>query len=116
SVHNFVSAADLLPADSFSFDVHATRTGSFLDLTPLITADSDAHMEDFYPALLDSYRWDGSTWALPLSASLQLVVYNKTRFDELRLPYPEATWTINDYVDIGRQLTEYNDSGEATLP
>jgi ABC-type glycerol-3-phosphate transport system substrate-binding protein len=115
-VQSFVAIADVLPVDSYGFDAHTTRTGAFLDLMPLISADPDANMDDFYPALLTSYNWDGGTWALPLSASLQLVVYNKTRFDELRLPYPEATWTINDYVDIGTQLTEYDDSGEVTLP
>jgi ABC-type glycerol-3-phosphate transport system substrate-binding protein len=115
-VQGFVSSADILPVTSYGFDLHATRAGGFLDLTPLVAADANAALDDFYAPMLESFQWDGGLWALPLSGTVQVIVYNKTKFDEVGVPYPDETWTINDYIEAGRELAEYNDSGEVEMP
>src|SRR5687767_6198762 len=35
-VQGFVSSADVLPVTSYGFDLHATRTGAFLNIMPLV--------------------------------------------------------------------------------
>jgi ABC-type glycerol-3-phosphate transport system substrate-binding protein len=45
-----------------------------------------------------------------------MLVYNKTRFDELGLPYPNEAWTIDDFANTVRTLSETDSEGEVTSP
>lgn len=116
NVANLAGQADLMQVQSYSINPMMTRVGAYLDITPLLNADPDANLEDFYPAMLQSFQWDGGTWGLPIAGSEQILVYNQTRFDELSLPYPDETWTLNDFLTVGRELTTYDANGEVEIP
>jgi multiple sugar transport system substrate-binding protein len=51
-------------------------------------------------------RFDDRLYYLPYSSTAWLVFYNKAIFDAAGVPYPEAPWTWDDYVDTARQLTD----------
>jgi ABC-type glycerol-3-phosphate transport system substrate-binding protein len=112
----YAAKADVLYVDSSSLTPEATRAGFYLDISPLTSSDTTLNPGDFFPAAWESFQWDNGVWALPASINLNLMVYNKTRFDELGLPYPNEAWTIDDFANTVRALSETNDSGEVTTP
>ena len=112
----YAQIADVLYVDNYMLAVEATRAGFFLDLSPLTSSDQDLNPDDFFPAAWQSFQWDGGIWGLPASLSLNVLVYNRTRFDELGLPYPNEAWTIDDFVSTVRALSETDSEGEVTMP
>jgi ABC-type glycerol-3-phosphate transport system substrate-binding protein len=84
---------------------HAVRRGLVRDLAPLMAADATFDAADFYPNLVDAYRWSGGTWALPLSANYQLIYYDRNAFDRAHVAYPQPGWTWGEFLDRARALT-----------
>lgn len=77
-----------------------------LSLDPLIDADPDFDLSDFYPFLVEQFRSQGQLWGLPGSVQLTLIEYNKALFDEAGHPYPTLTWTLDDFLDTAVALTD----------
>jgi ABC-type glycerol-3-phosphate transport system substrate-binding protein len=115
-VRVIASTADLIPVLGLNYDVHTTRTEDFLNLAPLLDADPNAAIDDFYPAMFDSFVWDGGVWALPIAGNLQVVLYNQSVFDAASLSYPSDAWTMDNYLEAGRVLTQRDTSGNITIP
>ncbi|MBZ0283338.1 MAG: extracellular solute-binding protein [Anaerolineae bacterium] len=112
----YVATADVLYVNSYNFSVEATRAGLFLDLAPLASVDSTLNEDDFIPSVWQSFQWDGGIWALPVSASVQVLAYKPARFDEAGLAYPSESWTFEDFANAVRALSQTDSSGEVTLP
>ena len=115
NVNNLTSEADLLPLDLYSGGLR-TRAGMYLDINPLMNADPGANLEDFYPAMLQSMQWDGATWGLPMSGSVQLVIYDRNAFDKAGLAYPDTSWTLDNFINAGEILSEFDTEGKLVLP
>jgi multiple sugar transport system substrate-binding protein len=79
--------------------------GLVRDLTPFIESDPNFDADDFFADSLASYQWDGGTWALPATANVRLIFFNKDAFDEAGVPYPEAGWTWDDLLVKAQALT-----------
>jgi multiple sugar transport system substrate-binding protein len=101
-LYQTVSEAD---TGLFWIDPTATRYGLVRDLAPFIDADVTFEPDDFYPQLLDIHRWDGGTWALPCCLGLKLIYYNRQAFRDAGVSYPEAGWTLDDFLRTAQQLT-----------
>lgn len=86
----------------------ATRQGLVRDLGPLLDADPAFDAADFYPGMLDAYRWDGGLWAVPGHALVTLVYYDKAAFDEAGVPYPQAGWTWDEFVATARAVAKWD--------
>lgn len=112
----FAATADVLQFNSYQMSVELTRAGYLLDMTPLLNSDGDALLDDFYPALLRSFQWEGGTWALPISGYLNLVIYEKTAFDAAGQPYPDENWTLTDFINAGKALTVRDENGNVLVP
>ena len=54
-VTRFVAQGDVLLVNSYQIGVESTRSGAFLDLSPLVVADSTLDTSDFFPALWKSF-------------------------------------------------------------
>ncbi len=104
---HYANSADVLFFDSYTLALtpHATRAGLILDLTPLVTGDASLNMDDFYPQLASSFKWDNGLWALPMGGDMILLDYNKTAFDRAGLTYPDGSWTLNDFTNAVTKLT-----------
>ncbi|MFZ0544565.1 MAG: extracellular solute-binding protein, partial [Candidatus Promineifilaceae bacterium] len=83
----------------------AIRAGLRMDMAPFIAADNSFDPNDFYAGLLEAYQWDGKTWAIPLTSSFDLLVYNKELFDRANVDYPVADWVWDDLLDAALALT-----------
>lgn len=113
---DYAEAADVLFVDNTILVPEVSRAGIVLDLMPLLQVDSRLNPAGFHPAIWASFSWDGSQWALPIAGQTTLVEYIQPAFDDKGLVYPDANWSINEFADAARQLAEYDDAGNVTLP
>jgi ABC-type glycerol-3-phosphate transport system substrate-binding protein len=114
AVKTYVALADVVPVFSFNLTVEATRSGALLDLAPLANGDVTLNSDAFLPQALQSFQWDNGLWALPVSASMELVIYDKEAFDTAGVPYPTGDWTTEQFFDTARQMTERDADGATT--
>jgi ABC-type glycerol-3-phosphate transport system substrate-binding protein len=116
ATEEFVTSADVLYIDPSSLTPQDTQAGYFLDLLPLVMNDPGLDSADFIPAAWQSYQWDNGMWALPLSVDAILLTYDPVAFDEAGLAYPNERWTIDDFANAARALTQYNADGTVATP
>jgi ABC-type glycerol-3-phosphate transport system substrate-binding protein len=112
----YLELADVVYTQQNWLTPEVTRPGYVLDLTPLINADMNLNPNDFYPAVWQSFQWDGGMWALPTSTEALLLDYVPEKFDEVGIAYPSVNWTIDDFAFAVRELTIYDDNDEVELP
>lgn len=92
------------------------QSGYLLDLRPYVQADLDqATIDDWDPAQYKSYfTHDGKQYALPKYHGALALYYNMDQFDDMRLPYPNGSWTHDDYFQAMRVLTGDRDGDHRT--
>lgn len=112
----YLELGDVVYAEENWLTPEVTRAGYVVDLMPLINADMMLNPNDFYPAVWQSFQWDGGMWAMPTSADTLFMDYVPEKFDETGIAYPNASWTIDDFDFAVRELTKYNDDNEVELP
>lgn len=61
--------------------------------------------EDFYPQVVDAFRYQGQLWCIPQNMSSLVVYYNQDLFDKAGLPYPADDWTWADFLAAAKSLT-----------
>ncbi len=105
-------------ADSFvlqrSLEPQDIQSGLLRDLQPLAEADAAFDPPDFYPGLLDRFRWQGGLWGLPSPGYPLVIFYDKAAFDEAGLSHPqppalsgaEGGWSFEEFETAARQLTK----------
>ncbi len=98
-------------ADAFAYPLPqpGAEQGQVLDLTPFLETDPTFEAEDFFPGVLQAYRWQGGTWALPGNLDLSLIAYDQERFDAAGVPYPSIGWSYDEFVATARQLTHHRE-------
>jgi ABC-type glycerol-3-phosphate transport system substrate-binding protein len=76
-----------------------------LPLMPLLELDGSLELDDFYPLASDYFMRDGELWALPAWIATALIEYNRGIFQESDVPEPALDWTLDDFLEIARQIT-----------
>ncbi|CAG0935893.1 hypothetical protein TFLX_04744 [Thermoflexales bacterium] len=84
---------------------------AILNLEPFLDADKSFNKSDFYPATLDQFTEQGQLWALPAEVTPYVIEYNRDLFDAVKVAYPQAGWTMDDFLATAKALTK--GSGEA---
>lgn len=112
----YASLADVLYVRSDMLSPYATIAGYLLDLAPLTSADASLNEADFYPAAWQSLQWDGGVWAVPFGIDPVVLIYDADAFDAAGLAYPTANWTIDDFANAIRTLTQFNAEGTIERP
>ncbi len=108
----YASSADVLYVADYNLSSYATYGGFFLDLSPLVNADSSLMPEDFYPGAWQAFQWDGGIWALPYRINVEVLVYNQDMFDAAGVPYPDESWRLADFIQAAEAFHIYNSDGE----
>lgn len=80
--------------------------GILLDITDQVNSSEVLEMDKFPEDLKEMYQYDGKTYALPKDMDTVAIWYNKTMFDEAGIPYPDGSWTWDDFYEIAKQLTK----------
>jgi multiple sugar transport system substrate-binding protein len=79
-------------------------------LDELARGDRETPLSEFYPGVLDYFRWRDATYALPWYSPGWVLVYNRELFDRKGVPTPdrqerEGKWTWDGFVSTLRALT-----------
>lgn len=80
-------------------------SGFIKDLEPYVKDDSEYKKENYFPAVVDLYSYEGKLHAAPYFIDSVGLYYNKKFFDEAGIPYPDENWTWEDIEKVGGQLT-----------
>jgi multiple sugar transport system substrate-binding protein len=115
--------------DAFALQVYDNQfaqlydQGDLLNLTPLIEQDARFDLADFYPGVIAPCRREGQMWAIPFGVNLMVMYYNKDLFDQYGVPYPEMSWTWDDFVSAALLLRDPDEGiygcaadGNLTIP
>ncbi len=95
--------------DSFDWVVpQYAQQGIALPLDDLIARDG-YDVSDFIPAALESGRFDGKLYSLPLNANFSIMYYNKKLLAEAG--YSEPPKTSKELYDIALKTTKVNGDG-----
>ncbi|MBZ0274715.1 MAG: extracellular solute-binding protein [Anaerolineae bacterium] len=116
AVRDYTTTGDVLAVRPFNFSPESTRSGYYLDLAPLVAADTSLNTADFYPVAWESFQWDRGIWALPVSFDIVTLLYLPEAFDAAGLAYPDDNWTMDDFARAARALAEKNAQGDVIRP
>lgn len=84
--------------------------GVLENLDPYI-AESNYNLEDFWPGLLESARYEGSVYGFPRDIEVNVLYYNKDIFDAAGVEYPTDAWTWDELRAAAEKLTVKDASG-----
>ncbi|WP_158606913.1 extracellular solute-binding protein [Paenibacillus ginsengarvi] len=83
-----------------------SRDGLLLDLLPWVETEGIEAL--FHPSILRFVRNGESIAAMPLSATMKGIFYNKQWFDKAGIPYPEDGWTWDEFQETALKLQSAN--------
>ncbi|MET7383827.1 ABC transporter substrate-binding protein [Streptomyces sp. NPDC005529] len=81
------------------------RSPRVVDLTSALR-DGSPPWNSFWPPVRDAVTVNGAVRAAPAALDSLAVVYNKKLFRQAGIPFPEAGWTWDAFVDTARRLTD----------
>jgi multiple sugar transport system substrate-binding protein len=84
--------------------------GALENLEPWIERDG-YDLDDYWPDLMESARYEGEVYGLPRDISIEVLYYNKDIFDEVGVEYPNENWTWDDFLAAAEELTIVEDTG-----
>ena len=87
-------------------DFDAALQGAWRDLSAFLEADKSFAPEDFFPGMLEAFRWHRGTWALPSQTWVFVLYHDKSMFDAAGVAYPALSWTRDDFLSAAQQLTQ----------
>ncbi len=70
--------------------------------------------DDFYPGLLDSFRYNGALHGLPRDNDTKVIYVNLDMLKEAGISIPQAGWTWQDLRSAALKLTQRDASGKIT--
>jgi multiple sugar transport system substrate-binding protein len=82
------------------------QKGFTLDLRPYVNTLDPAVIQDWDPVQYKAlFARNGVQFGLPKYHGALALYYNKDLFDQYKVPYPDGTWTHDDYREAMRRLT-----------
>lgn len=81
------------------------KNGIYAPLDEFIKRDG-IDMQASFGNILDYATYDGITYGYPLRATIEGIWYNKDMFDAAGIPYPDGSWTWDEYKEIAKKLTK----------
>lgn len=85
--------------------------GVLENLDPFIEK-SGYDLNDYWPGLLESAKFDGHVYGFPRDIEVNILYYNKKIFDEAGVQYPDENWTWDDLLAAAEKLTTKDASGK----
>ena len=88
--------------------------GVLENLDPFIAA-ADYDLNDYWPGLLESAKYEGSVYGFPRDIEVNVIYYNKDMFDAAGVAYPSDEWTWDDFLAAAAALTQKDANGMTTV-
>ena len=76
--------------------------------------ESGYSLDDYWPGLLESAKYEGSVYGFPRDIEVNVLYYNKDLFDKAGVAYPTDSWTWKDLLAAAEKLTVKDASGNVT--
>lgn len=119
------TAPDVAILDPQNMQMFAKR-GALRPLDPLIESTPGFALGDYYPPIVDVFRYQKSLYVLPRDiAPIGLIYYNKRLFREAGLKEPDGNWTWDYeprpelgsqcFTYVMQQLTEKDERGRTQV-
>lgn len=98
------AAADVMLLNYRRFATFAGQ-GGLEPVGPYLAQSQLLDEGDFYPAVVDSFRFYGQLWCIPQNVSSLVIYYNQDLFAAAGLPYPGDDWTWGEFLAAAQRLT-----------
>jgi multiple sugar transport system substrate-binding protein len=86
------------------------RRGQLADLTPMV--GNQLKLDHFDKNQLNSGMIDGKLYGLSMGGNSVALVYNKTKYDALKIALPDPlSWTFDDFIKIGKEVQPHLPDG-----
>ncbi|MEI8194845.1 MAG: sugar ABC transporter substrate-binding protein [Phycisphaerae bacterium] len=91
-----------------------------LTLDDMVAADHDINLNEFFPQVVESCRYQPQwsttprLYRLPTSFMTVVMYYNRDLFDAAGVPYPDDNWTWDDFRQTARRLTRRDANGHVS--
>lgn len=83
-------------------------------LDEYIANDPD-FVNNYIPNVFEGHKLDGKLYALPFDVMPYGVLANLDVFDKTNTPYPSENWTIDEFVETTKKLTNKSDPTNKTV-
>lgn len=80
--------------------------GAFMDLQSFIDSDTSFKVDEFYPQLVEPFKYKGHLYGVPKDFATLVLYYNKDLFDKAGVAYPNDKWTWKDFRSAAEKLTK----------
>ncbi|MFD0713501.1 ABC transporter substrate-binding protein [Paenibacillus sp. GCM10027626] len=98
------NAPDILYINEWTLSL--AERGVLLPLDDFIAGDASFRKQDFYPAVMEAYQFDGKQYGIPQEISPYVTYYNKDLFDQAGVPYPTDQWSEAQFMEAAARLTD----------
>ena len=88
--------------------------GVLENLDPYIE-QSGYNLDDYWPGLLESAKYNGSVYGFPRDIESNIIYYSKDIFDAAGVAYPTNDWTWDDFLAAADKLTQKDANGNTTV-
>ena len=99
------NAPDVMFTNNYLFPAFASK-GVYLNLDPYIKEDEEFSLSDFYPVMVDAFKWKEKLYAIPTDNSSTALFYNVDMFDKGGIKNPDDTWGWDTFLDACKKLTK----------
>jgi ABC-type glycerol-3-phosphate transport system substrate-binding protein len=108
-----------LKYDCFTANLYGDKISQLEDglynLDPFIDAEDPTLLNDFFPGLTAPFSAGGKLFALPASAQMPLVYYNKDILVQKGINPPSGSWTVNDFLSLATTAASGGGPGILTI-
>ncbi len=103
-----------IPDVMFLFPVPSYAKDGVLENLDLYIEKAGYDLNDYWPGLLDSAKYQGNVYGFPRDIGLEVLYYNKVIFDEVGVTYPTDEWTWDDFQKALEALTKVESTGRVS--
>jgi multiple sugar transport system substrate-binding protein len=87
------------------------RSGVAWDITDELLKRGVNMQEEVWPAILPTGIREGRTYGFPANVAVDAIWINKDIFDAAGEPYPEGSWTWDEFIELATRLTFRDERG-----
>lgn len=81
------------------------QSGQLMNLQPFIDNDPEFQLDDYYPILMEQFKYNGKHYGIAKDFATLVLYYNKDLFDQAGLSYPDENWTWTEFRSAAEKLT-----------
>jgi multiple sugar transport system substrate-binding protein len=69
-------------------------------------------MNSLYPITRETGKYKGSVYSVARDVTTAVMYINKAMFEDAGVPIPSKDWTVEEFIEVAKQLTKVDDDGK----